>query len=296
MKPVEFDDLARLPVVQYYETAFRKATGVALRVGPPEATGQRLDFGASENEFCKLAVGTAEGCAACQETEGRARRNAARKLTTQQIYCFAGLTVVAMPVLLGGRHVATMLSGQVFRREPTERDFMIVLKMIGSDDTSADWVKRTRAAYFKTPVVNAERFQAILQLLNVFAQYLADFASRQVIACAETEPTAVSSAKEFVQSHLEEPITLAQVVSHVHVNRFYFCKLFKKATGTTLTDYVARVRVEKAKTLLLDSSLRISEIVFASGFGSIPRFNHVFKRHVGIPPSEYRASLKSQLS
>jgi len=53
------------------------------------------------------------------------------------------------------------------------------------------------------------------------------------------------------------------------------------------------VRVEKAKALLVDPSLRISEVVFAAGFGSIPRFNSVFKRYVGMPPTEYRATLRA---
>jgi len=82
-------------------------------------------------------------------------------------------------------------------------------------------------------------------------------------------------------------------VQHVNVSRFYFCKLFKKATGMTLTEYVSRVRVEKAKALLVDPSMRVSEVVYASGFGSIPRFNSVFKRYVGVPPTEYRAGLRS---
>jgi AraC-like DNA-binding protein len=84
-------------------------------------------------------------------------------------------------------------------------------------------------------------------------------------------------------------------VEHVHVSRFYFCKLFKKATGMTLTEYVSRVRIERAKTLLVDPTMRISEVVFAAGFGSIPRFNSVFKRYVGMPPTEYREALRSQL-
>ena len=83
---------------------------------------------------------------------------------------------------------------------------------------------------------------------------------------------------------------------HVHVSRFYFCKLFKKATGMTLTEYVARVRVEKAKTLLGNPSLRVSEVGYAAGFGSIPHFNSVFKRHVGMPPTEYRAALRSPVA
>jgi AraC-like DNA-binding protein len=142
-------------------------------------------------------------------------------------------------------------------------------------------------------VLTAERFTAAIQLIEVFAQYLADVVSKQAIACSDTDPKPVATAKQFVQAHVEESITLDQVVRHVNVSRFYFCKLFKKATGLTLTDYVARVRVERAKTLLSDPNSRVSEVVFASGFGSIPRFNEVFKRHVGMPPTEYRDTLRA---
>ncbi len=294
MKQLSFDDLARLPVLQFYEAAFRKATGVPLKIVPPDEPQRRLSFGEAENAFCALIARTPAGCEACREAQARAQRGAAKKLGPQQVFCFAGLTDVAVPVLIEGRHVATLMSGQIFRREPTERDFNMVLHLLQGGQ-GADWEKKARQAYLDTPVVTAERFQAIIQLLNMFAHYLADYASRHVIGSSEAEPQAVASAKQFVQAHVEEPITLEQVIHHVHVSRFYFCKLFKKATGMTLTDYVTRVRIEKAKALLVDPSRRISEVVFAAGFGSIPRFNSVFKRLVGMPPTEYRATLRSQL-
>ena len=292
MKPLSFEDLARLPVIQFYEAAFRKATGVALKVVPPGEPKLRLNLGEGEGAFCKLASGTASGCDACLETQVRVSRSTGKNLTTQQINCYAGLTEVAVPVIIAGLHVATLMSGQVFRREPTERDFKMVAGMLGQ---TVEWERKARKAYFEIPVVNAERFEAIIQLLSVFAHYLADDASRQVLARTSEEPAAVASAKQFVQTHAEEPQILAQVIRHVNVSRFYFCKLFKKVTGMTLTEYVARVRVEKAKTMLVDPSLRISEIVYAAGFGSIPQFNSVFKRVVGMPPTEYRATLRSQL-
>lgn len=294
MKPLEFADLARLPVIEFYEAAFRKATGVALKVVPPGEPTVRLSFGKGENPLCTLLTGTTSGCEACLDTQRRAQRAAGKKGASHQISCFAGLTDVAVPVYCGGRQVATLMSGQVFRRDPTERDFKMVVNMINTG-RSSDWEKKARKAYFETPVVTAERFEAIIQLLNVFARYLADYASRQALASSTEEPTAVASAKQFVQAHVEEPFTPADVVRHVNVSRFYFCKLFKKATRMTFTEYVARVRVEKAKSLLVDPSLRISEIVYAAGFGSIPQFNSVFKRVVGMPPTEYRETLRSQL-
>jgi len=282
-------------MVQYYETAFRRATSVSLKLVSPQGHPNRRHFGPCENQFCALVAGVPAGCAACLQVEQRATRSVARQERSQQFYCYAGLTLVASPVRIGGRHVATLLSGQIFRREPTERDFSMVIKMLG-EDLSLDWVRKARRAYFETPVLNAERFLAVIQLLDVFAQHLADSGSRLAIAAAPEEPEPVVHAKEFVQAHVEEPITLEQVIGHVHVSRFYFCKLFKKVTGMTLTEYVARVRVERAKRLLEDPSRRISEVVFAAGFGSIPQFNSVFKQHVGMPPSDYRATLRAQLA
>lgn len=281
-----------MPLIQFYEEAFRKATGVTLKMLPPGEPVVRLSLGKGENPFCVLLASTASGCEGCVEVQRRAQRSVGKKAVACQINCFAGLTDVAVPVFSGGVHVATLMSGQVFRREPTERDFKMVLNMVRAGQ-NVDWEKKARKLYFETPVVNAERFEAIIQLLNVFAQYVADYASRQVLASAAEEPAAVASAKEFVQTHAEEPVTLAQVVRHVNVSRFYFCKLFKKATGMTLTEYVSRVRIEKAKKLLLNRSLRISEIVYAVGFGSIPQFNSVFKRVVGMPPTEYRETLQA---
>ena len=296
MKQVAFDDLVRLPasVINYYESAFSKATGVSLKLVPPGEPKDRLRLGESENEFCALVTRTLEGCRGCLETQRRAQRGVASRWVSQQVSCFAGLTDVAVPVVVGGQQVATLMSGQVFRRQPTERDFLMVIKML-KGERNGPWEKKVRKAYFETPVVTADRFEAIIHLLNVFAQYLADYASRHAIASAPDEPHAIANAKEFVQSHVEETITLALVVEHVHMSRFYFCKLFKKVTGMTLTEYVSRVRVEKAKRLLTNPSLRVSEVVYASGFGSIPRFNSVFKRYVGMPPTEYRATLRSPL-
>jgi AraC-like DNA-binding protein len=294
VNPVAFQVVARLPVMLFYESAFRKATGVTLKVVPPEEPRRRFAFGESENAFCTLLTQTPSGCDMCLASQARAQRGCAKKLAPLQVNCAAGLTDVAVPIVVGGKHVATLMSGQVFRREPTERDFLMVATSLG-DGQNADWEKKARKAYFETPVVTADRFQAIVQLLSVFAHYLADHATQQALACSNQEPSPVANAKQFVQSHVEEAITLAQVVRHVHVSRFYFCKLFKKATGMTLTEYVTRVRVEKAKTLLVDPSLRISEVVYAAGFGSIPRFNSVFKRYVGMPPTDYRGTLRSPL-
>jgi AraC-like DNA-binding protein/ligand-binding sensor protein len=291
MNLLSFDELRKLPVIDFYEESFRKAMGIPITVVAPGIPTQRLGIGLAENAFCRLVAGSPSGCDACHEAQVRALAGAAHRRAPHQIACFAGLTDVAVPVIVGETHLATMLSGQVLRREPTERDFVMIARMVGKEN-DARWRSDARKAYFATPVVTADRLQAIIQLLGMFAEYLGEYATRQALARSPSEPPAVAKAKEYVETHLDKAIALEQVVRHVGVSRFYFCKLFKKATGMTLTEHISRMRLEKAKAMLVDPSVRISEVAFAAGFGSIPQFNSVFKRYVGVAPTEYRESLR----
>ena len=292
MKVVTFDELANLPLLQQYEKAFRKATGVSLQLLPPDEQKRRTNLRQSENPFCALVSGTPAGCAACLETQRCIEKSAAADLVAHQVYCFAGLTDIAVPVVIAGRHVGTLLSGQIFRREPTRRDFEAMMKKIGGFRDKA-WEKSARTSYFQTPVVSPDTLDAVIQLLTVFAQHLSDDISRHMMAARpDLEPGVVSSAKKFVESHSQDPFTLEEVLRHVHASRFHFCKTFKKTMGITFTEYVARVRVEKAKGLLLNPALRVSEVAFTVGFGSIPQFNSVFKRLVGKSPTEFRSRLE----
>jgi AraC-like DNA-binding protein len=75
------------------------------------------------------------------------------------------------------------------------------------------------------------------------------------------------------------------------MSTFYLCKMFKKVTGLNFTEYVARVRVEKSKNLLLNPNARVSEVAFATGFQSLTHFNRTFRRFAGLSPTQYRAAL-----
>jgi len=288
-----FEKLAQLGSVKEYGEAFRKATGVALSIVP--AGNSHAVLGREQNAFCALMFQTLGGCRACSQAEEQVLRQAAQKEAAQQFHCFAGLTLVTVPIMVEGRHRATLLSGQVLRREPSSRDFVLIAKMLG-DGLSANMAKKLRQAYFATPVITAERFQSIVKLLALFAQQVGEIASRQALAMASAEPQPVALAKEFLKSHAEQETTLAQVAWQAHVSSFYLCKLFKKTTGMTFTEYLARIRIEKAKALLLNPMTRISEVVYAAGFGSIPQFNSLFKRYVGMPPREYRQTMHTRLN
>ena len=111
----------------------------------------------------------------------------------------------------------------------------------------------------------------------------------------EAEPPMVRRARAYIIGHQADPIDLDNVAKAMHVSTFYFCKMFKKATGLTFTEYLGRVRIEKAKALLLNPHLRISEIAYDVGFQSLTHFNRVFREITGEAPTAFRDNGTSRI-
>ncbi len=77
----------------------------------------------------------------------------------------------------------------------------------------------------------------------------------------------------------------------MNASTFYFCKMFKKATGLNFTEYLSRVRIEKAKNLLLNPNLRISEIAFEVGFPVAHALQSRLQKNRRQSPTDYRRQL-----
>lgn len=95
-------------------------------------------------------------------------------------------------------------------------------------------------------------------------------------------------AKQYIQSHFHEPITLDDVCAATGFSVSYFSTLFKKETGEGFSKYLTRVRIEQAKTLLQTTNLSISEICARVGYNDLKHFTHTFKRLTSLNPGQYR--------
>jgi AraC-like DNA-binding protein len=102
------------------------------------------------------------------------------------------------------------------------------------------------------------------------------------------EPAEIWKARNFIREHSDEELSLTQVARAVNISPNYLSEKFKQVTGIKFVDHVARTRFEKARLLLDDVGLRVSEIAFAVGFQSLSQFNRVFKRLAGTSPTQYR--------
>jgi YesN/AraC family two-component response regulator len=196
----------------------------------------------------------------------------------------------AVPVRMSDRLVGFLQIGQVFRKPPTEAQFKKTLQLCkkwGVETTP----EALRKAYFSGKVVSPKEHDSAVKLLTIFAQHLAMVSNQVFIQRENSEPPVIAKARAFIAEHQTEDLSLGQVAKAVNMSSYYFCKMFKKVAGINFTDYVARVRIEKSKNLLLNPNLRISEIAFEVGFQSLTHFNRVFKKILGQSPTEYRAQL-----
>jgi AraC-like DNA-binding protein len=100
--------------------------------------------------------------------------------------------------------------------------------------------------------------------------------------------TFVNQTKEFLLRNFDRELTLSEIAWHVRKSEEHLARVFHKATGQTIFDYLRTVRLENAKTLLIDSEKTLTEIASSVGFSSLALFSRNFSRYVGQSASTYR--------
>jgi AraC-like DNA-binding protein len=275
-------------IYKEYEQAFTNLTGLPVALQPVE-TWQLPHHGKrNENPFCMLISQKSRSCAACLQVQERLCERAAHEPRT--VTCPVGLCDTAVPVRLSDKLIGYLQTGQLFRKKPSKAQFDRAARLVAEWGIDADQ-EVLQKAYFKGKVVGAVQHEAAVKLLTIFAQHLAIVSNQVLIQQENAEVPVIKKAKEYIREHQAEKISLGNVAKAVNMSAFYFCKMFKKAAGINFTDYLTRVRIERAQNLLLNPNLRISEIGFEVGFQSLTHFNRVFKKIAGQSPTDYRAQL-----
>lgn len=280
------EQLANSDLFREYEQAFSTATGMPVALRPVESFDLPFQGKKRENAFCAMMARKNSACAACLSMQEELRHKAIDATAT--MLCAHGLCEAAVPVKLGDKLIAFLQTGQVLTEKPSaaKLDKVVAKARSMGIEEPAETIK---AAFMKTPVVAREKLNSTLRLLSIFADMLAIKCNQIVVKQENAEHPVVTKAKDYVRAQHTEDLSLGQVAQAVHVSPFHLCKLFRKSAGMTFTEFVSRTRTEKAKELLLNPQLRISEIVYEVGFQSLTHFNRIFKKLVGESPTQYRA-------
>ena len=133
--------------------------------------------------------------------------------------------------------------------------------------------------------VNYEEFGNCIDNLKI------SLFEQRVAADAEPEnqeERVITGITRYIQEHLEQEVSLSVLAEEFHLNSQYISQLFKNEIGVGFLAYLTNVRMEKAKKLLISTSLSIAEIADSVGYGDYRVFTKVFKKTEGITPSQYR--------
>ncbi|MFB9277335.1 helix-turn-helix domain-containing protein [Cohnella cellulosilytica] len=105
---------------------------------------------------------------------------------------------------------------------------------------------------------------------------------------AVSQHAVIGKIVDYIAACYEEKISLESLAEQFHMNASYLSRLFKKEIGESLIDYLTRLRIDKARQLLMETDYIVLEIATRVGFGDASYFSNTFKRLTGLSPREYK--------
>ncbi|MDR6554803.1 response regulator transcription factor [Paenibacillus qinlingensis] len=130
------------------------------------------------------------------------------------------------------------------------------------------------------------KISTIEELRNWLENKISGIASQRGWSEHSKHKEAIDFMIQYAHQHYAEDIALEDLSKQLYLTRNYLNRIFKKATGETFTNYLIRVRLEKAKVLLAEGKHMIYEIAEMVGYKNVAYFSSIFKKHYGMNPSE----------
>lgn len=139
------------------------------------------------------------------------------------------------------------------------------------------------------PVESRDKFEAALPLLEYIVSKLHEESPNLAQTMGSKGPEFLHKALNHIEENFDQSTTLTDTARIVGLSPDRFSRVFRKHTGKTFSAYIAERRIDKACRILKNSPhSRISDIAMDCGFDSIPYFNRLFFKHIGLSPSGFR--------
>ena len=162
----------------------------------------------------------------------------------------------------------------------SEEDFNLPLILKGgANDLVHQIINVFDSIYKYTSNLSDERFTLLLSCI---------IKQLQVQRVIELEPPLVNQIKNYIRGNLDKKITLNEISRHAHYSISHCEMVFNKTTGLSITNYLIKKRIEKAKSLLVERNLSLIEVAETVGFNDYNHFSRIFKKETGISPLTYR--------
>ena len=163
--------------------------------------------------------------------------------------------------------------------------YSTVLKELGDAGICADLVFENPVEEYKK-LIGCETIGKAIGVLGENLKRICEYVGSQKSG-VYSRP--VVKALAYMEENYSSPaLSMEDTAVAAGLSSARFSTSFKSETGVTFTDYLLKLRMEKAKDLMRDPNRKIYEIAMMTGYSNIPYFSTAFKKYTGCPPSEYR--------
>lgn len=139
-------------------------------------------------------------------------------------------------------------------------------------------------------IQKADGCTTVADVVHLHTQMVTDYARRMQLLHYPSASKQITESIDYIYNHISERLTVEILAEAVGISPTYFSRVFKKEIGTSVSDFIRKLKIEYAKNLLLYSSDDMADIAFQLSFSSQSHFIQQFRQQTGMTPKVFRDS------
>jgi AraC-like DNA-binding protein len=249
--------------------------------------------------LCQNAKLTTEGLRFCLRCKAASLRKAIAEKETYVGQCYLGITEIVRPIILNDKMVCVIYLGNLILNDKKSD----ILRIISNacQITGADSRLLINSLQSAQPI-NEGDLSDYNNILDVLEYLIKDSITQPLGKKKTISPSpmfcstnhwAIESIQNYILEFYNKDLSLSQLAKLYFLNPDYLCRLFRKETELSFSEYVNNIRIDRAKELLELTNSEIMDISVEVGFANVTYFNRIFKKRIGLSPREYRNSKRT---
>ncbi len=307
---------------QSIQDQLSQVTGVAILLVDYKGIPVTEHSGCSD--FCRMLRNDTRLSKNCHKCDSRGGFESARINDIFIYRCYCDIVDAAIPIVIGDIYVGAVMAGQMLIVEDEPKEYMEKIYTITENlPLDSDLMD---SYYNKLPKFTYQQVNSIVKMIWSISNYIVEEAikkynlyeenlilkrkdeeyEKRINSKYDTTPhpnssnssnnsktnPIINSAITYIDNNIDKNLTLNDLSELCYVSASYFSKVFYKEIGENFTNYIANLRVSRAKMLLKETNKTIQEITYELGFNDTSYFIRQFRKHEGTTPGNFRRLCK----
>jgi AraC family transcriptional regulator len=223
-----------------------------------------------------------------ETTSSDAQRSTAKDLRNKLTFAPAGCSLAGWCRI---EKPATVTTVALVPAEQNGRSFELadLSPRIDFEDQMLRWAMLRFTAMLADPAHDTPGYaETLAEVLSFDLIRIASDSEQRSADCGGLSASQIRLVIEYMETHLDEKIAIAELANLVDLTRFHFIRSFKQSVGVPPHQFIIQRRVERAKEMLTERGHSIADVALQTGFNSSIQLSRAFRRVVGVTPSEFR--------